>query len=144
MPLQNRNPIFNLKAKRVRQVVNDNGVLQILVLQNPEVFDEEAIFRLHAICAVQNADYIFGLWVYVVYDCTGVARGGGREHVDVPELGELLQELVAVGPNFESDLAFLSVLASGNHDMIRPFLKPAAVYQGLIEVQQQRAVLRVF
>lgn len=49
VPFQDRNPIFDLKPERMGQIVDDQDVLQVLVADQPQVLDEEAVLRLHAV-----------------------------------------------------------------------------------------------
>jgi hypothetical protein len=52
--LKNWNAIVDLEAEGVQKVVDDHHVFGLTVLDDPEVFDKEAVLGLHAVLSGQD------------------------------------------------------------------------------------------
>ena len=86
------------------KVVDHDDIFQLTVLDDPEVFDEEAILGLHAVFSMQKSqDCLLGS-VEVVNDRFGVVKSASSEDVDVVVLAHSSEEFEAVGSDIESEL----------------------------------------
>ena len=61
-----RNTIIDLECKTINTVVNDDYVLEIPVLEDPEIFDIVPLLSEEAMLSIEAMSYELVIWIYIV------------------------------------------------------------------------------
>jgi len=61
-----RNAIINLECKTIYTVVNDDYVLEVPVLEDPEIFDIVPLLSKEAMLSIEAMSYELVIWIYIV------------------------------------------------------------------------------
>ena len=91
---KDRDPVIDLQPEAVEQVVNDDHVFEVTVLDDTQVFDEEAILRLHAVFSRQDVTDVLIFWVDVVDNGICVVLSTGGEDDDLEDFTHILEEFL--------------------------------------------------
>lgn len=111
------------------QIIDHDDILEVPILDNPEILDEKAILGLHAILPVEETlDGLF-LLVQVCDDGIGVIESACGEDIDVVVIAHAGQKLEAIGPHIELELIALT----GKAD-VGLFIGEDGVDQGFIQI----------
>ena len=105
---KDRDPVIDLQPEAVEQVVNDDHVFEVTVLDDTQVFDEEAILRLHAVFSRQDVTDVLIFWVNVVDDGICVVLRAGGEDDDLVFLTHVREELHQIGSYLDRNLTKMS------------------------------------
>ena len=95
---KDRDSIVNLQAETVEQIIDDHHILEIAVLDDPEILDEEPILGLHAVLSGEHVGDVLVLWINVIDDGICIVLGRGREDDDLVDLANIQEELLQVRP----------------------------------------------
>ena len=91
--LKNRDSVVDLEAKAVEEIIDDDHVLEVTVLDNPEVLDEESILRLHAVLPRQDVADVLIFRIDVIDNRVSIVLGRCRENNDLIFLTHVLKKL---------------------------------------------------
>jgi len=151
-----RDAVVELEAKGVYRVVHQNHVLKIPILDDSEVFDENAFFRLKAVLAIHPEIDECSFWVDQVDDSVSILLITGSEDADLVLSRALGQALAHLRPQINTRfnlffLASISVQPLDVNNVLRFFailgcelgrvavlLSVEAVGECLIKVEDQR------
>ena len=61
-----RNAIIDLECKTIYTVVNDDYVLEVPVLEDPEIFDIVPLLSKEAMLSIEAMSYELVIWIYIV------------------------------------------------------------------------------
>lgn len=61
-----RNTIIDLECKTINTVVNDDYVLEVPVLEDPEIFDIVPLLSEEAMLSIEAMSYELVIWIYIV------------------------------------------------------------------------------
>ena len=81
--LKNRDSVVDLEAKAVEEIIDDDHVLEVTVLDNPEVLDEESVLRLHAVLPRQDVADVLILRIDVIDNRVSIVLRRCRENNDL-------------------------------------------------------------
>lgn len=81
--LQERNSVVQLRSEGLDKVIDNDKVLKVSILNNPQVLDEDASFGLKAVIAIQHVPYVQLKLIEFVDHCFCVRLMCSSEHIDL-------------------------------------------------------------
>lgn len=72
--IQDWNPVLDLKSERVDQVVDDHDIVQVSVLDDPQVLNVKPIMSLHAVLSMEDSVNGLVLFVQMSNDGLGIVN----------------------------------------------------------------------
>ena len=101
-------------GERINCIVNNNDVLKISSLQNPEIFYEYSFFCLDAVISEEAVVDVFVLWVEIVKDNVGIAAMRSRKYDNLKVLAQILQNRLCIWPYIYPSLIQIKITKSFN------------------------------
>jgi hypothetical protein len=112
--------IVKLIGERINSIVNNNDVLKISSLQNPEIFYKYSLFCLDAVISEEAVVDVFVLWVEVVKDNVGVAAMRSRKYDNLKVLAQVFQNRLCIWPYIYPSLFQIKITKSFNIHSLYP------------------------
>lgn len=112
------------------QIINHDDILEIPILNNPEILDEEPILSLHTILAVKEALNGFLFLIEIGNDGLSIVQSASREDIDIVVVAHIGQKLKAIRPDIE--LEFITLTGKAHISFV---ICEYWVNERLIEVQ---------
>ena len=136
--IQDWNPVLDLKSERVDQVVDDHDIVQVSVLDDPQVLNVKPIMSLHAVLSMEDSVNGLVLFVQMSNDGLGIVNRWGSENINEEVLAHSVQKLKAMGSDVEPELVAIQFKVH-----VRFFIIEDRMNQRFVKVQHQQLLRSV-